>query len=210
MLTALPSVRPSTSGTPRRLLRVSMFSRIGSPTDPQILVQFLAIVGLRKHRDIPEIKGNRIRPVMSHRPDELAVAERVIPLELDLPDFYLGPFLDLENQNHRVARSNPFILGRHLRKLPPMFSEQFLQYHFRLLDPRRIKLAFDAEPDFALLEPVQNVRFGDGVNSFIPDAANLRPLLHVENNDFPVGAVRRIFHAKFHVLKKLRVPQSLK
>src|SRR6266850_4821234 len=91
----------------------------------------------------------------------------MVALELDLPDFYLRPFLDLENEYHGVARSDPFVLWRHLCELPPVFSEQFLQYHFRLLDFRGIKLAFDAEPDLALLEPVQDVRFGDGVDSFI-------------------------------------------
>src|SRR5271165_7321639 len=47
------------------------------------------------------------------------------------------------------------------------------------------------------------------MDAVITDAADDRALFYVEDDDFPVGAVRGIFHAKLHVFEKLRVPQSL-
>jgi len=134
----------------------------------------------------------------------------MVSRELDLPDFYLWPFFDFEHQNHRIARGDALVLRRDLGKLPPVFSQQFLQYHFRFFDLRRIELAFHAQPDFAFLEAVENVRFRNRVISVIADAPDLRPLFDLEDDDFPVGFLGRILDPQFYVFKELRVPQRLK
>ena len=47
------------------------------------------------------------------------------------------------------------------------------------------------------------------MHTVVANAADYRAFLHFENDDFPVWALRRIFHAQLHVLEELRVPQRL-
>ena len=176
----------------------------------QILAQFFTVVGLREHRDIPEVQRNRIRPVVAHGADQLAVAEGVVSCELNFPDLDLRAFLDLKNQNDGVAGSDALVLWGDFRELAAVLAQQFLQHDFGFLDFRGIELAFDAQTDLAFLESVQNVRFGNGVNTIVADATDLGAFLHLKDNDFAAGAIGRIFHAELYVLEELRVPQRLK
>src|SRR5579859_2318357 len=144
---------------------------------------------------------------MSHGPDEFAVAERVVPYKLDRADFNLGAFVNLEDQNHSIAGGDAFVLRSHFRELAAVLSEQFLEYDFGPLDFCGIEWAFHGETDLALFEAVENIRFRDGMNAFVTDAANLRAFLHFKNDDFAIGAV---LDTQLYVLEELRVPESLK
>src|ERR1700676_2524330 len=176
----------------------------------QIFIQLLAIVSLGEDGDIPEVQGNGVRAVVAHGANKLAVTERVVAGELDLADFYLGPFIDLKNEDDRVARSDTLELRRNLSKLPPVLAKQILQHHFRFFDLGGIERAFHRQADYALLEAVENVGLGNGMCAFVADAANHRPLLDVEDDDFGVGPVRRILDTQLDVFEELRVPQRLK
>jgi hypothetical protein len=81
---------------------------------------------------------------MAHSANQLAIAERMIALELDSADLDLGTFLDFENKNDGVAGSDALVLRRDLRELTAMLSEKLFQHHFGFLDFRGIELAFDA------------------------------------------------------------------
>src|ERR1700730_649852 len=147
---------------------------------------------------------------MPHRPEQLTVAERVIPGEYNLAYLDLWAFIDFENQNHRVARRNLFKLRGHACELVAVFAEQILQHHFGLLDARGVELAFYRQSDFLFLEPVQNIRFRNGVDSVVTDAPDHRSLFYLEYNDFPARPLRRILNVQLHIFEKLRIPQSMK
>ena len=146
---------------------------------------------------------------MPHRPDQLPVAERVVSCELNLADLDLRPLVNLEDQNHRVARGDSFVLRRDRRELPPVLAQQFLQHHFRLLDARRIERALHRQAHLFLLKAIENVGLGDRVDAFVPDAADRGPFSHDEDDDLSIGLIGRVLHLQFYVLKKLRVPQRL-
>src|SRR5215467_5953954 len=90
-----------------------------------------------------------------------------------------------------------------------MLTEKLFQHHFRLLDFRRIELAFDAQTNLALLEAIENVRFGNRVGALVADAPNLRTFLDLEDDDFTIW-LRRIFDTQPHILEELRIPKRLK
>src|SRR5580693_8405760 len=102
--------------------------------------------------------------------------------ELDAANLDLWAFLDLEHQNNRVAGGDAFVLRGYFGKLAAVLAEQLLQNHFSFLDARRIKLAFHGQTDFALLEAIQNVRFRNGMDAVIANAADDRALFDVENH----------------------------
>ena len=127
---------------------------------------------------------------MAHGAEQLSVTESMIALEFDFADLNLGPFVDLEHENYRVAGGDALVLWGDLRELAAMFPEQLFQHNFRLLDFRGIKLAFHAEADFAFLEAVENVGFGDGMNAIVANAPDLRALLDFKQDDLRVPAFR--------------------
>src|SRR6266436_5760324 len=92
-------------------------------TDFQILAQFLAVVSLGKHRDVPEVERNGVGPVVAHGADQLAVAESVVPLEFYLADLDLRAFLNLENENDGVAGSNALVLRGDFRELTAVLAQ---------------------------------------------------------------------------------------
>src|SRR5260370_24585953 len=143
------------------------------------------------------------------RADEFPPAERMIPRELDLAHLDLRPFFNLEDQDHRVARRNPLVLRRHLRKLPSVLAEQILQDHLCFFDAGWVKLAFHRQTDFFLFEPIQNVRFRNRMNAVVADAPDHRPLRHFEYDDLSIRFRWRLFHAQFYFFEKFRVPQLL-
>src|SRR5207245_5155659 len=118
--------------------------------------------------------------------------------------------LDLENENDGVAGSDALVLRSDFGKLVAVLPQQLFQHDFRFFDFRGIELAFDAEADFAFLETVENVRFGNGVDAVVANAANLRAFLHFKDDNFSVRAIGGILHAELNVLEELRVPQGLK
>src|SRR6476661_2157190 len=146
---------------------------------------------------------------MPHGPDKSAVAERVVSDELDLADFNLGAFNNLEDQDHSITGGDAFVLRGYFRELAAVLAKQLLQYHFGLLDFRGIEWAFHGEADLPLLKAVENIRFRYRMNALVTNAPNLRAFLHLENDDFGVGAIGRIFDTQLYVLEELRVPESL-
>src|SRR6059036_608289 len=124
--------------------------------------------------------------------------------------FDLGAFLDFENENDGVAGSDALVLRSDFSELPAMLGQQLLQHDFRFLDLGGIKLAFNTETDFAFLEAIENVGFGNGVVAVVTDASDLRAFFDLEDDNFAVRAIGRVFHTKLYVLKELRVPKGLK
>ncbi len=88
-----------------------------------------------------------------------------------------------------VTGSDSFILGGDLGELAAVFAEQLAQHDFGFFDFVRIKLAFHAEADFALLETIENVGLGNRMDAVIANAADDRTLFYVEDNYFGIGAV---------------------
>ena len=127
---------------------------------------------------------------MAHGAEQLSVTESMIALEFDFADLNLGPFVDLEHENYRVAGGDALVLWGDSGELPTVFPEKLFQHNFRLLDFRGIKLAFHAEADFAFLEAVENVGFGDGMNAIVANAPDLRALLDFKQDDLRVPAFR--------------------
>src|SRR5260370_14406986 len=175
----------------------------------ELLVQFFAVVCFGEDRNVPKVERDGVRAVVAHGANQLAIAECVVPRELDAADLDLRPFLNFKNQDNGVARRDALVFRRNLGKLAAVLAQQFLQNYFRLLDPRGIKLAFHREADLALLEAVKNVGFRNGMNAVVPNAANNRPLFNLKDDVLMIGTVRGIFYAQLHILKELRVPQSL-
>src|SRR5260370_29065135 len=90
-----------------------------------------------------------------------------------------------------------------------MFTQQLLEDHLRFLNARGIELAFDRQANLGLLEAVENVRLGDGMNVVVADAPYDGPLVHVEDDDLRVGPVGTVLDFELDVLEELRIPQSL-
>ncbi len=91
--------------------------------DFHVFVQFFAVVRFGQNRDVPKMERNRVGPVVAHRADDLAVAERVVAGELDASHLDLGPFVHFEHEDHRVARCDSLVLRRNFRELPPVLSK---------------------------------------------------------------------------------------
>src|SRR5262249_31542563 len=123
----------------------------------QVFGQFVAIIGLRHHGNKRDVQGDAVRTIVAHRSNELAIAEGMIAGEFNLADFDLRPFINLENQNYRIARSNPLVLRRDFGELSSVLAKQFLNDNFGFFDSGRIELAFDGQPNFAFLKAIQNV-----------------------------------------------------
>src|SRR5260370_32542441 len=175
----------------------------------ELLVQFFAVVCFGEDRNVPKVERDGVRAVVAHGANQLAIAECVVPRELDAADLHLRPFLNFKNQDNGVARRDALILRRDFGKLAAVLPKQFLQDYFRFLDARGIKLALHREADLALLEAVENVGFRNRMNAVVANAANNRPLFNLEDEVLMIRAVRRMLDAKLYILKELRVPKSL-
>src|SRR5437773_1324546 len=138
-------------------LEIAVVSIQAANANFEVLAQFFAIVGLCQNWEIPEVKRNRIGPVVAHDADQLAVAEGMISAEFDFADFDLRPLFDFEDQNDGVARLDPLVLRRNLGELTPVFPEQVGQDDLGFLDLCGVELALDGEANLALLEAVENV-----------------------------------------------------
>ncbi len=90
----------------------------------EVLVEFLAVVGLGEDRDIREIQGNGVGAVVAHGANQLAVAERVIAGEFDVADLDLGAFFNLEHQDHGIAGGDALVLRRDFGELTAVLAEQ--------------------------------------------------------------------------------------
>src|SRR5436309_6308756 len=155
-------------------LEVTVVTIEAANADFQVLAQLFAVVGLGEHRNVPEIKRDRVGTIVAHGANQLAVTESMVSLEFDFADLDFRAFLDLENENDGVAGSDALVLRSDFRELPAVLGQQFLQHDFRFLDLGGIKLAFNTETDFAFLEAIEYVGFGTGVFAGVTDASDLR------------------------------------
>src|SRR5260370_35963079 len=171
----------------------------------ELLVQFFAVVCFGEDRNVPKVEVGGVRAVVAHGANQLAIAECVVPRELDAADLHLRPFLNFENQDDRVARRDALVLRRDFGELAAVLPKQFLQDYFRFLDARGIKLALHREADLALLEAVENVGFRNRMNAVAATAATNRPRLNLEDYVLMIRAVRRILDAKLASRKGPRV-----
>ena len=190
-------------------LEVAVVLIVAANADFEIFGELFGVVGLAENRDVPEVERNRVRAIVAHGADELAIAEGVVAGELDVADFNFRAFLNLEDEDDGVAGSDALVLRRDGGELAAVLAEQFLQDDFGFLDARRVEAAFDGEADFALFEAIENVGLGDRVDAVVADAANDGALSDFEDDVFVIGAVGRIFDAELYVFEKLRVPESL-
>ena len=108
----------------------------------------------------------------------------VLPVMKILPTFTFAPSVDVESELHRVGAGDSFERRLYDRELAAVLGQQFLQDHFGFFNARGIELALDRQSDFAVLEPVQNVRFGNRFVALVFDAPDDGPLGEVENDDF--------------------------
>ena len=153
-------------------LEVAVVLIEAADTDFEIFGELFGIVRLAQDGDVPEIKRNRVRAIVAHRADELAIAESVIAGEADVADFDFRAFLNLEDEDNGVAGGDALVLRRDGGELAAVLAKEFLEDDFGFLDARRIEAAFDGEADFALFEAIENVGFRDGVDAVVADAAN--------------------------------------
>ncbi len=88
------------------------------------------------------------------------MAEDLVPYEIDFVDLYLWPFIHLEN-NGNAGRRNLMKLRIHGGELASALGQILFQNHCGVLDFIGIVLRIGAQADFALLEPVQDLRLLD-------------------------------------------------
>src|ERR1700730_524782 len=130
----------------------------------------------------------------------------MVSCETNSPDFDFRSFLNLENEDDGVARSDALILWCYAAKLPPVFAEKLLEYRFCFLDPGGIKLTFHRETNFALAKPVEYVRLRYAVDSLVTNSPDDGPFLYFENDDLQIGISRRVFDTQLNVLKVRGIP----
>src|ERR1035441_849514 len=117
----------------------------------------------------------------------------------------LGPLLNDESDADGGGRDGPHF-GADGGELASMLGEQLLEDNFGLLDLRGFVLILNREPDFALLEAVEHVAGGNGIQAGVVDLADGRPLFEVKVQDPTFGA---LFALKADVLKVAGVPESV-
>src|ERR1700685_3006996 len=143
-------------------------------TDLFVFVEFVLVERLTPNVDIGEVQGNRDRPRMAHRANNPASRKSFVALDADLSDLDLWSFINVEDELHGVRCRDSLESRPHYGELAPMLGKQLLDHGFGALDFRRIELTFDGQPDFLVLERVENVRLADGLVSLVLDAANNR------------------------------------
>ena len=133
----------------------------------------------------------------------------MIALEGDHSDLDLGSFVNGEDELDGVGRGN-FLVGRlDHGELVPVQGLKFLDHDFRLLDLGGIELAFDREAHLAILERIENVGFGDGLDAVVLDPADDGPLDHVKMTILALGLVGLSCDFEANILEILSVPKGL-
>ena len=178
--------------------------------DFQVLIELRPVERLAHHRNVSDTERNPVRPVVPHRADDFPARKRLVPYHGDASDFHLRAFINIEDQFDGVGGGDALVRGLYRGELAAVRGQQAFEHDFSALDFRRIELAFHGEPDFLLLERVQNVGFRDRLVALVFDPADDRPLRDVEHHDFPVRLVGIVFHFEPDVFEELRVPERLK
>ncbi len=140
-----------------------------------------------------------------HGRAQRAVIDVFVAPEADASNLDLGPFLNDESDADGGGRDGPDF-GADGGELASVLGEQFLEDNFGLLDLGGIVLVLHRESDFALLEAVEHVAGGNGIQAGVVDLADGRPLFEVNVKDPAFGA---LFALKADVLKVAGVPEGV-
>ena len=96
--------------------------------------------------------------------DDFAIADGLIPLDIDFADLHLGSFIHVERDFERGwGNLADFRLNGGV--LPPALRQIFLEHDGGALDLVRIVLRLGDQTDFALLEAVEHFRYADGLHA---------------------------------------------
>jgi len=79
--------------------------------DLEISFELVFVEVFRENAEFAEYIGNRVRPIVAHGADQLAIAESVIAGEVNPSDLDLRAFFQLENQNHGMLLAMRSICG---------------------------------------------------------------------------------------------------
>ena len=87
-----------------------------------------------------------------------------------------------------------------------VLGENVLEDGFGPFDLGRVVLALDREADFFLLEAVEHIGLGDGVEAFVVDLADGGPL---PDEDVQDDAFLRVLALDAHIVEVARVPERV-
>ncbi len=178
---------------------------IGQANALGILLEFAGVVGPRKQILENDGMRNPNWPQIPHRLAQRAGTDVVISAEGDLAHLHGRPFLHVEDQLDR-GRRNVLDLGAYGRKLVAVLGQHFPDHGDGVRDPCRVVLALDREPDLLLLEAVEHVGLGDGIQTLISDVANGGLLADVDVED---NALRRVLLLDADVLEIAGIPEGV-
>ena len=147
--------------------------------------------------------GTPIGLQVLHRPDDPAVVIRLVPLDVDIADLHLRTLGHVEGDAQR-RRRDLLDLRIHGGVLPAALGQEILERDGGALHLVGVVLRFHREADFALLEPVQDLRHGDGLDAFVVDGADDAPLGEDEADE---QAVRPGLGLQADVVEPAGVPQ---
>ena len=114
----------------------------------------------------------------------------LLPSNLILPTLTFGPSFTtkvMPTAAGGICRTSVRIVAN----CRPCSDKQVLDRDFRLLDARRIVLAFDHQADFVLLEAVENVTIGNRTRADVVDLADRRLFFHLDDQSASLSASAR-------------------
>src|SRR5208283_2797043 len=171
-----------------------------------IFFEFGGVVGLGEE----VLKEDGVRDAdgleVLHGRTQRAVIDVFIAPEADAPNLSLRCLLNDESDADGGGRNRSDFRADG-GELTPVLGEQLFQGNFGLLDLSGIVLVLNRESDFTLLEPVEHVAGGNGIQSDVVDLADGRPLFEINVKDPTLGV---LFALKADVLKVAGVPEGVK
>src|SRR5579863_2639354 len=176
----------------------------------QVHVELGAIEGLVHNGHIEEPQRNGDRPGIVHRSNNLAIREGVIALEGDQADLDLRSFVNREYELDSIGRRDFLVGWLYHRELVAVFGLELLDGHFGFLNLGGIKLALDRKAYLAVLEAIENIRFGYGLDAVIFNAANDGTLDEIKGHNLLVGVTGFILDFEADVFEILGIPKGLK
>ena len=140
-----------------------------------------------------------------HGRTQSAVIDVLIAPESNASNLDLGPLFDDEGDADRRGRDGADF-GANRGELTSVLGEQFFEHHFGSFDLGGIVLVLHRESDLALLETVEDVAGGDGIQAGVVDFADGRPFLEVNVQNPTLGT---LFALEADVLKVAGIPECV-
>ena len=144
-------------------------------------------------------------PGKAHRMTQFAAGHVVIAFKLDPAYLNFWPLADHERQVNRSRRQRPHLTSNRC-ELVAMLSFERLDRNFRLLDFGGVVLRFGRQPDFVLLETVENIALGNGIYPRVINLLHSGAFFYVNVKDPAFG---RGLTLKADVFEESRVPQRV-